>query len=76
MEYNLVLLQRMMEESSIEGMINEATYIEVIRIWVNDVRSRSRSPSQSGSGSLEIGRLSHSDGEAEVRTNTSLSSGV
>lgn len=63
-ECNLVLLQRMLDNHAIDNMVNEATYIQVIKIWANDVRSRSRSPSQSGS--LEIGQLSSSDAEPEV----------
>ena len=51
----------MLEERSIDNQVNEATYIDVIKIWANDVRTRSRSPSVSGSASIEIGRLSNSD---------------
>uniref|UniRef100_A0A1X7UDT0 EF-hand domain-containing protein n=1 Tax=Amphimedon queenslandica TaxID=400682 RepID=A0A1X7UDT0_AMPQE len=43
-QYNLELLKCMLDNHSINGEINEKTYIHVIRHWVKDLRGRSESP--------------------------------
>ena len=46
-EYSLDLLHRMLDCHAVQGLVNEASYNEVIEKWVQDVRSHS--PSSRGS---------------------------
>ena len=58
LQYNLQLLQAMLECNAVEGQVDEATYTHIIRMWVKDVRDRSE---QSSPVPLEVTAISDSE---------------